>query len=80
MALRVAEERGSKLGDEIGYSIRFDAKSGPLTRIKFMTEGTLVREMMADPLLSKCVALMLFGWHALLPYFRPLISNWHATV
>ena len=42
VAKRVAEERGVRLGGEVGYAIRFDGCEGPLTRIKFMTEGMLV--------------------------------------
>ncbi|CAG7717272.1 unnamed protein product, partial [Allacma fusca] len=52
LASRVADESGSILGDEVGYSIRFDDKVDPQrTRIKYMTEGILIQEMMADPLL-----------------------------
>ncbi|MED6280298.1 ATPdependent RNA helicase [Characodon lateralis] len=54
VANRVAEERGALLGHEVGYTIRFDDCSDPhATRIKFLTDGMLVREMMADPLLKK---------------------------
>ncbi|XP_047663327.1 probable ATP-dependent RNA helicase DHX35 [Tachysurus fulvidraco] len=54
VAARVAEERGAFLGHEVGYTIRFDDCSDPqATRIKFLTDGMLVREMMADPLLKK---------------------------
>eukprot|EP00041_Stephanoeca_diplocostata_P017929 m.370903 g.370903 ORF g.370903 m.370903 type:complete len:708 (+) comp20863_c0_seq3:146-2269(+) len=63
VAKRVAEERGQRLGDEVGYAIRFDNCEGPLTRIKYMTEGMLVREMMADPLLSKYSVIMLDEAH-----------------
>lgn len=63
VAKRVAEERGQRLGDEVGYAIRFDSCEGPLTRIKFMTEGMLIREMMADPLLSKYSVIMLDEAH-----------------
>ena len=59
VAKRVAEERGVRLGGEVGYAIRFDGCEGPLTRIKFMTEGMLVREMMVDPLLTKYSVIML---------------------
>lgn len=63
VAKRVAEERGCRLGDEVGYAVRFEACSSELTRIKFMTEGMLVREMMADPLLSKYSVIMLDEAH-----------------
>lgn len=54
VASRVAAEVGSVLGDEVGYSIRFEDLSHPTrTRIKFLTDGMLFRECMRDPLLSK---------------------------
>ena len=49
---RVAEEMGVKLGEEVGYSIRFDAKCSKHTVIKYCTDGALVRETMSDPLLT----------------------------
>lgn len=51
-ATRVAEERGGKIGDEVGYQIRFEGKTSRRTRLKFVTCGVLLREMMRDPLLS----------------------------
>lgn len=64
LAARVAEERDCLLGDEVGYNIRFDDCSDPArTRIKFMTEAILVREMMADPLLRQYSAVMLDEVH-----------------
>ncbi|OXB63089.1 hypothetical protein ASZ78_005432, partial [Callipepla squamata] len=64
VAGRVADERGAVLGHEVGYCIRFDDCTDPqATRIKvkqyvvilgkFLTDGMLVREMMADPLLTR---------------------------
>nr|XP_060473567.1 probable ATP-dependent RNA helicase DHX35 isoform X2 [Panthera onca] len=64
VAGRVAEERGALLGHEVGYCIRFDDCTDPLaTRIKFLTDGMLVREMMVDPLLTKYSAIMLDEAH-----------------
>ncbi|XP_036682914.1 probable ATP-dependent RNA helicase DHX35 isoform X4 [Balaenoptera musculus] len=64
VAGRVAEERGAVLGHEVGYCIRFDDCTNPLaTRIKFLTDGMLVREMMVDPLLTKYSAIMLDEAH-----------------
>ncbi|CAH1391643.1 unnamed protein product [Nezara viridula] len=64
LATRVAEEKGSLLGDVVGYSIRFDDCTDPeTTKIKYMTEGMLMREMMADPLLRKYSVIMLDEVH-----------------
>ncbi|MCP4445560.1 MAG: ATP-dependent helicase HrpB [Myxococcales bacterium] len=43
-AKRVAEERGTKLGGEIGYEVRFDRKVSANTRLRFMTEGLALRQ------------------------------------
>ncbi|KAK1320061.1 putative pre-mRNA-splicing factor ATP-dependent RNA helicase [Acorus calamus] len=54
VATRVAEEMGVKLGEEVGYTIRFEDITTPgVTMIKFLTDGVLLREMMNDPLLTK---------------------------
>ncbi|ETE64689.1 putative ATP-dependent RNA helicase DHX35, partial [Ophiophagus hannah] len=64
IAERVAEERGALLGHEVGYCIRFDDCTDPqATRIKFLTDGMLVREMMADPLLTRYSVVMLDEAH-----------------
>ncbi|CAJ0967404.1 unnamed protein product [Ranitomeya imitator] len=64
VAGRVAEERGALLGHEVGYCIRFDDCTDPqTTRIKFLTDGMLVREMMSDPLLTRYSVLMLDEAH-----------------
>ncbi|XP_021519432.1 probable ATP-dependent RNA helicase DHX35 [Meriones unguiculatus] len=61
---RVADERGAVLGHEVGYCIRFDDCTDPVaTRIKFLTDGMLVREMMVDPLLTKYSVIMLDEAH-----------------
>jgi pre-mRNA-splicing factor ATP-dependent RNA helicase DHX15/PRP43 len=41
------------LGEEVGYSIRFEDKSGPRTILKYLTDGMLLREAIHDPLLEK---------------------------
>ncbi|OCF55267.1 ATP-dependent RNA helicase DDX35 [Kwoniella mangroviensis CBS 10435] len=64
VATRVAEEVGSVLGDEVGYSIRFEDLSSPTrTRIKYLTDGMLFRETMLDPLLSKYSVIMIDEAH-----------------
>jgi hypothetical protein len=47
----------------VGYIIRFDDKTSDTTRIKYMTDGMLLREMMLDPLLSKYSVIMLDEAH-----------------
>ena len=43
VAKRVAEECGSELGQRVGYSIRFDDMTSGSTRIKYLTDGLLLR-------------------------------------
>jgi len=52
LAARVASERRVRVGDEVGYQIRFEDYSGSQTRIKFVTEGILLRQMLSNPRLD----------------------------
>ena len=64
LATRVAQEAKCRLGAAVGYSIRFDeCFSREYTKIKFITEGILVREMLGDPLLSQYSVLVLDEVH-----------------
>jgi len=64
MATRVAKEMGVNLGLEVGYSVRFDEKyDEKLTKIKYMTDGMLFREMMLDPLLNNYSVIMVDEAH-----------------
>uniref|UniRef100_A0ACD5VG69 Uncharacterized protein n=1 Tax=Avena sativa TaxID=4498 RepID=A0ACD5VG69_AVESA len=64
VASRVAEEIGVKLGEEVGYTIRFEDQTNPgMTMIKFLTDGVLIREMMDDPLLTKYSVIMIDEAH-----------------
>ena len=63
VATRVAEEIGCKLGEEVGYSIRFEDLTSAKTRIKFLTDGLLLREALADPLLSRYSVIMVDEAH-----------------
>ncbi|KAH9936070.1 P-loop containing nucleoside triphosphate hydrolase protein [Fomitopsis serialis] len=53
LAARVATEQNVSVGSLVGYSVRFDEASSDETRIKYVTDGMLVRELLGDPLLSR---------------------------
>lgn len=53
VASRVAEEQGCVLGQEVGYTIRFEDVTSSSTKIKFLTDGLLLREALVDPLLAR---------------------------
>lgn len=53
LATRVAAEQDVRVGSLVGYSVRFDELTSPATRIKYVTDGMLVRELLSDPLLSR---------------------------
>ncbi|KAI0768917.1 P-loop containing nucleoside triphosphate hydrolase protein [Irpex lacteus] len=53
LANRVAAEKNSEVGKLVGYSVRFDEASSEATRIKYVTDGMLVRELLSDPILSR---------------------------
>lgn len=64
VAARVAEERDTVLGTLVGYAVRFeDRTAAETTRIKYMTDGLLVREAMFDPLLSRYSVIMVDEAH-----------------
>lgn len=60
---RVAEERGEKLGETVGYQIRFEEVAGPATRLRFLTEGVLTRRLLADPQLKGVGCVVLDEFH-----------------
>mmetsp|Transcript_25210 Transcript_25210/g.36126 ORF Transcript_25210/g.36126 Transcript_25210/m.36126 type:complete len:608 (-) Transcript_25210:287-2110(-) len=63
VAKRVAEEYGCSLGAQVGYSIRFEDCTSPETIIKYMTDGMLMREYLADNDLKRYSALILDEAH-----------------
>jgi ATP-dependent RNA helicase DDX35 len=63
VAARVAEEMGCNLGEEVGYTIRFEDVTSQRTRIKYMTDGMLLREALMDPLLRRYSVIMLDEAH-----------------
>jgi ATP-dependent helicase HrpB len=62
-ARRMAFERGGRLGDEIGYQVRFDRKWSERTRILVVTEGTLVRMLQDDPFLDDVACVVFDEFH-----------------
>ena len=63
VAKRVAEEYGCRLGQEVGYTIRFEDCTSPETVIKYMTDGMLLRESLIDAEMSQYSVIMLDEAH-----------------
>ncbi|XP_032776341.2 ATP-dependent RNA helicase DHX8 [Daphnia magna] len=63
VAKRVSEEFGCRLGQEVGYTIRFEDCTSPETLIKYMTDGMLLRECLIDPDLQTYSCIMLDEAH-----------------
>ena len=63
VAQRVADEMDVNLGEEVGYSIRFEDKTGPTTMLKYMTDGMLLREAMHDHEMSRYSCIILDEAH-----------------
>ncbi len=63
LAGRVAYERGTRLGDEVGYQIRFEKVVSGKTRIRFVTEGILLRQLLQDPQLRGVAAIIFDEFH-----------------
>ena len=63
VAKRVSEEMDVELGDEVGYTIRFEDKSSDKTVVKFLTDGMLLREAMTDPKLTRYSVIILDEAH-----------------
>ncbi|EEP76131.1 conserved hypothetical protein [Uncinocarpus reesii 1704] len=87
LARRVAEEMGTPLGNsspasKVGYSVRFDTSTSPSTRVKFLTDGMLLQEMLSDPWLTKYSVVVVDEVHErgvnvdlLLGFLRNLVSG-----
>ena len=68
LARRVAEEMGTPLGSsspasKVGYSVRFDTSTSQNTRVKYLTEGMLLQEMLHDPWLTRYSAIVVDEVH-----------------
>lgn len=87
LARRVADEMGSLLGDKgpaakVGYSVRFDNAVGKHTKVKFLTEGMLLQEMLRDPNMSQYSAIVVDEVHErsvnvdlILGFLRNLVAD-----
>lgn len=62
-AQRIADERGVRLGGEVGYQVRFEDRTSAETRIALVTEGILTRRLQSDPLLEGVGAVILDEFH-----------------
>ena len=62
-AARMSAERGTRLGDEIGFQVRFESKTGPRTRIEVITEGILLRMLLDSPFLPGIAAVIFDEFH-----------------
>ena len=60
---RVAEEMDVTIGEEVGYSIRFEDRSSARTVLKYLTDGMLLREAMIDPLLERYKVIIIDEAH-----------------
>jgi pre-mRNA-splicing factor ATP-dependent RNA helicase DHX15/PRP43 len=63
VAKRVAEEMDVKIGEEVGYSIRFEECTSAKTIMKYATDGMLLREAMTDPMLSRYSVIVIDEAH-----------------
>lgn len=63
LARRVADERGGKVGEEIGYQVRFERVAGRNTRVSYVTEGVLLRRLLGDPQLGAVRAIVFDEFH-----------------
>lgn len=82
LARRVADEACTELGDLVGYSVRFDRKTSRNTKLKYLTEGSLLQEMLRDPLLGAYDCVILDEVHErsvdcdlLLGYLKRIVSS-----
>ena len=62
-AQRVAQELGCELGGLVGYQVRGESRISKQTRLRFVTEGVLVRQMVQDPFLEGVAAVCLDEFH-----------------
>src|SRR5579872_973912 len=59
----VAGEMHERVGETVGYQVRFEEAGGPRTRLRFLTEGVLTRRLLSDPLLERAGCVVLDEFH-----------------
>ena len=76
-ARRVAQELGEGVGQTVGYQFRFENMTSPKTRLRFLTEGMLMRKLIGDPELAGVSAVILDEFHERHPAQRrlPFVSQ-----
>ena len=62
-AMRIADERGWTLGEQVGYHVRFDRKIGRQTKLRVITEGILTRQLLDDPFIDEIGCVVLDEFH-----------------
>ena len=62
-AARIAAERGWRLGEEVGYAVRFERRLSKTTRLAVLTEGILTRRLQTDPFLEGVGCVILDEFH-----------------
>lgn len=62
-ASRIAAEHGWRLGEEVGYQVRFESRTGPRTKIEIITEGILLRRLLDDPFLPGVAVVVFDEFH-----------------
>ena len=82
VAARVAGETGTRIGEVVGYQVRFDRRVAKRSRVKFMTDGILLAEVQADPDLREYRAIIVDEAHerslnidVLLGHLRRLVQR-----
>ncbi|KAK1572130.1 hypothetical protein Q3G72_028075 [Acer saccharum] len=63
VARRVAQELDVRLGEEVGYAIRFEDRTSERTHIKYLTDGVLLRESLSNPDLNQYSVIILDEAH-----------------
>jgi ATP-dependent helicase HrpB len=62
-AARIAELWGKKLGDEVGYRVRGESRTGQRVRVELVTPGVLLRMIQEDPGLEEVGCVVLDEFH-----------------